>query len=246
MDLKRFARNPQVIDSHNTSTIANNIGEARLAKEDGLLTATIRFDDEGIGDLAWKKVQKGFLRATSVAFIPWKVEEVEAGKTFKRGAFAVEGPGSVVTKSELYEISMVLVPADAGALKQALEQQQQEERTMAEEKKEAPAAPAAVPQGPAPSEKQEAPAVAAEALRPLEGLRRDVLAIAPEGLESFAAALLLQADMDLPKARQALAEEWAKRCAPVGTPEAPSAAQEPVEPAKQVIDADRLVLSAKL
>lgn len=115
MNLRRFKKNPVVLDAHDRSESGNVIGSADVTVETGRMLATIRFADTDRAEEVWKLVKGGFIRATSIGFT-CKPEDVrELGPGQKDGDF--EGPCVVVRKSELYEISVVPVPADMDAVR---------------------------------------------------------------------------------------------------------------------------------
>lgn len=100
-DLKSFKKNPVVLDSHNYNSIENIIGRVtKITTKNGNLEGDVEFMlDNPKGALAHKMVEDGFLNAVSIGFIPLE--------------FNAKGE---ITKSELLELSVVGVPAQAGAL----------------------------------------------------------------------------------------------------------------------------------
>ena len=102
LDISRFETNPIMLYEHNSERV---IGRwVNILKNTNQLTATPEFDTED--DEAMRiagKVERGFLNGASIGII---VREIQ----FINGI-------DVVTKSELFEASIVSVPADAGAVR---------------------------------------------------------------------------------------------------------------------------------
>jgi exonuclease III len=100
-DLKNFKKNPVYLDSHNYSSIEYIIGKVEKIKvKENKLEGDVVFAlDNPRGELAYKLAEGGFLNTSSVGFIP-KVFDDEGN----------------ILKSELLEISGVVVPANAEAL----------------------------------------------------------------------------------------------------------------------------------
>jgi len=100
-DLKSFKKNPVFLDSHNYSSIEKIIGKIDRAKvKDNKFQGDIIFNlDNPLGVLARNMVENGFLKATSIGFIPKDFDE----------------KGNI-TKSEMLEVSAVSVPANPEAL----------------------------------------------------------------------------------------------------------------------------------
>lgn len=100
-DLKHFKKNPVYIDSHNYSSIEFIIGKVEKIKvKNNKLEGDIVFClDNPRGELAYKMAKGGFLNTSSVGFVPKQFDE----------------KGNII-KSELLEISGVVVPANAEAL----------------------------------------------------------------------------------------------------------------------------------
>ena len=100
-ELDNFKKNPVLLDSHRYDSLQRIIGRVDdIEVKDGKLQGTIIFAiDNPLGALAAKLAEKGFINATSIGFIP---------KEF-------DGMGDPI-RSELLEISIVGVPANAEAL----------------------------------------------------------------------------------------------------------------------------------
>ena len=105
-DLERYLKNPVVLWSHLSRELP--IGSASNVRADGAsLKATAKFaerDTYEFADDVFKMLKAGFLKATSVGFIPqeWSWDEQRGGYNF--------------IKSELFEFSVVPVPANPDAL----------------------------------------------------------------------------------------------------------------------------------
>jgi len=108
-DLKNFKKNPVVLESHNYWEPA--IGRARVQVKDKKLMFKIEFPPEGVhprADLFKKLYKMGFMKASSVGFIPKNWELGDGDKT----------PRRTFTEQELLEISLVTVPSNPEALLQ--------------------------------------------------------------------------------------------------------------------------------
>lgn len=105
LDYSRYLRNPVVDDCHNYSSISFVLGHVtRLSVQGGKLVNRVRFAVENpLGELAYRLALDGHLRAQSVGFIPLETRELPGGVT-------------EVSRSELLEISFVVVPANAEAV----------------------------------------------------------------------------------------------------------------------------------
>lgn len=116
--LTRFKANPVVLDGHDRSQVGAIVGRADVKVEGRELLAIVTFADTARAETAWQLVRGGFLRAVSVGFIPNRERTVELrdGETDGVGESMITGPAKVVKEWELFEISVVPVPADAGAL----------------------------------------------------------------------------------------------------------------------------------
>lgn len=115
VDLTRFQKNPIVLDSHKRGSLRDIIGQADIKAEGRELWATITFSKSEIGNLAWDLVKSDIARAVSIGYgySGDDIEELREGEV--AGAFT--GPCLIVRKWELYELSIVPVPADPDALK---------------------------------------------------------------------------------------------------------------------------------
>lgn len=101
-DLKAFKQNPVILNSHDYSDALNVIGRAEnIAVKDGKLQGKIKFavDENPKAKIIFDLVKNGFINAFSVGFIPKEFDDKNK-----------------ILKSELLEISIVSVPANAMAL----------------------------------------------------------------------------------------------------------------------------------
>lgn len=114
-DLKSFRKNPVVLFGHDGSRPP--IGRASdIRVEDNAVKATVEFmdndiDTSGFSDMIFRMVRAGFLKATSVGFLP-KDFEFSEDPTRNAGLF----PGIDFNKQELLEFSIVPVPSNPEAL----------------------------------------------------------------------------------------------------------------------------------
>ncbi len=106
ISLKRFAKNPMMLDSHYNST-SGVLGKWEdTKKENGLLTGTPVFDSED--EAAAKiegKVERGFINSCSM------------GVTFHREDLKIVGGQLILEKCELYEVSIVAIPSNANSIR---------------------------------------------------------------------------------------------------------------------------------
>jgi HK97 family phage prohead protease len=107
--LENFRRNPVVPDCHDYSSIAKILGTCdSVAVQGGKLVNSVRFALENpLGSLAYKLAKSGHLRAQSIGFLP-----------LKYAPLANSHDGYEFQESELLEISLVVVPANANAVAQ--------------------------------------------------------------------------------------------------------------------------------
>lgn len=106
-DLKNYKKNPVVLEAHNYWEPA--IGRAKVRIEDKKMIFKIEFPPEGVyprADLFRKLYKLGFMKASSVGFIP---SEYKLGN-------GNDEPRRTFLKQELTEISLVTVPANPEAL----------------------------------------------------------------------------------------------------------------------------------
>ena len=102
LDLTRFKSNPVMLYEHNPENVIGRWTD--IKKENQRLTAIPEFDMEDTGTLSIAgKVERGFLNGASIGAIVKEAQEIN-------GVL-------VVTKSELFEASIVSIPADACAVR---------------------------------------------------------------------------------------------------------------------------------
>jgi HK97 family phage prohead protease len=102
MDLGRFKDNPVMLYNHNYEQVIGRWENIRI--EDGRLCADPVFDHaDPLGATISRKVEEGFIRGASLGIMRL---------AFQEGADHVQE----VSRCELMEVSIVSVPADAGAL----------------------------------------------------------------------------------------------------------------------------------
>ena len=112
-DFTHYDRNPVVLDGHNDKSVLGIVARTRDRHfEDGQLVATAEFDREDENAMrVFGKIERGFLRATSVRWHPRKWE-------FRKAEGREDGDEKVLhfTEQELLEWSFVPVASDTGAL----------------------------------------------------------------------------------------------------------------------------------
>lgn len=104
-DLKAFKKNPVILDSHDHQNADSVIGKAKGLKiVKGKLQGKIQFavDENPKAKVIFDLIKGGYLNAFSIGFIPKEFDD-----------------GNKILKSELLEISVVSVPANADCLVQA-------------------------------------------------------------------------------------------------------------------------------
>jgi len=101
IDLTRFNSNPVMLFEHNPEKVIGRWQDIR--KEENKLTAIPEFDTEDTEALSISgKVERGFLNGASIGIIVKDYKEVK--------------DEIIVTKSELFEASIVSIPSDSGAI----------------------------------------------------------------------------------------------------------------------------------
>lgn len=123
MDIDQFEANPVVLFAHDARRppIARAVDISKEAKS---ISATAEFmdndvDTSGFSDMIFRMVRGGFLRATSIGFIPTKfefLEEDEDDENDENPDVFFRFPGLDFIESELLEFSVVPVPANPEAL----------------------------------------------------------------------------------------------------------------------------------
>lgn len=243
MRLERFRKNPVVIDAHNRREAGFVIGRAKIHVKGRELIAVVTFAETDRANDIWILVRDGFLRAVSVGFIPEKIVTLEEGDTDGRGESAIHGPAIVIKQSELFELSLVPVPADEDALRRSFFLEQIVEDYMAKKKSkktETPAqaeeptdraadpAPEVTPE-PQPEEIQGAAleAVMSPAPTPTdrELLAREIRAVCPTAIRNVGERAIVDGvSFEEYQARAKVA--WEKLHGPIGTPDAPEPQEE--------------------
>lgn len=253
--LKRFRKNPVVLDSHNRYSLDSVIGKGDVSVEGRELLVSITYAPGARGDHAWELVKGGFVRAVSIGYQVnrAKVRKIEAGEFDGTGEARIEGPALIVNDWELLEVSNVPIPADEEAVRRSIYdalpayqedsmdfEQAMGERAALTPEPTKPAAPAVVTAAPATIT---APAPdAARAAEPLtrEIVRREVMAICPPSLASVAERCLLEGK-SFEETRAVLLAEHAKRYQPIGTPE-PAPVTKAVEEKRAALPSDDVLV----
>lgn len=108
IDIKNYKKNPVILWSHDSQSLP--IGKAvKITKKDDELKIKVQFataEEYPFADTVYKLVKGGYLKATSIGFMP----------DFKEVLYNEEKQTRTFLKSELYEMSIVNVPANPGAL----------------------------------------------------------------------------------------------------------------------------------
>jgi len=249
-DFTRYKINPVVLDLHANRpyvTASNIVGRGDIWVEGKKLLVKIVFAATRRASEIWELVRTGFLRTVSIGFVPNRaaMRVLGPGETDGEGDDIVSGPGVVINKWELFEITMVPVPADANALRRGffdsdgegllpvihsladtlrrltVATNSDEEKDMADETKEKGEARATVVEVKTPTETSVVHSTPEEdAGRSLAALTVAIRAIAPRGMDKVADELIAQG-ADVPTARKRFIEELAKGSEAVGTPEPP-------------------------
>ena len=113
-DLRNFKKNPIIMYAHDYRTLPVGRAPRVWVSNDGKLKNTIEFPPKGtyeFADIVERLVNAGFLKTESVGFIPKKWEDGDGEKAPKR----------TYTKQELLEISLVPVPSNPDALRNAVD-----------------------------------------------------------------------------------------------------------------------------
>lgn len=106
-DLKNWKKNPVILAGHDYTAPA--IGRGKVRKSDNKLVFRVEFPEEGVYPLAdiYRKLYKGgFMKASSVGFLPTEWQDGDGKKE----------PYRTFTKQELLELSLVAVPANPEAV----------------------------------------------------------------------------------------------------------------------------------
>jgi len=241
--LARYRKNPVVLDSHNREEIGAIIGRGSVKVEGRMLAISITFAETERAETAWQLVESGFARAVSVGFIPNSLKTITLaeGETDGKDENLITGPARVIKEWELFEVSVVPVPADAGALRRVLGAEntqgssgmvreiidglidriitKKEERRMEDDRQYQEGE-----QGKDGQENQEGQENRNEGDPNIsdpteqEILARDIRALAPRGMEKMADQCILD-KLTVEEARKRMLDEYAKQTKAVGTPE---------------------------
>jgi len=92
--------------NHNPDNIVGRFENVRLEKKK--TRGTLIFDDDEIGNSAFKKVLSGSLKGVSIGYLVEKFKELEADEEWE----GFEGPAYLATKFSIYEGSLTPIPAD--------------------------------------------------------------------------------------------------------------------------------------
>jgi HK97 family phage prohead protease len=235
-DLKRFRKNPVVLDTHNAWSIKSILGTAKVRVEERQLLADITFDTTPEGEAAWQRVKSGSLRATSIGYAVdrSKTKQLAEGETDGSGDSLVTGPAWVSKKWGLFEITLCPVPADEDAVRRSFYSggASRGSKTMKYPTSEnddgaEDGAEKRTPQ-PAPKSKEELDAERDARIAKLRAEQRaaidtQIRGMAPAALKDVAEQCVLDG-LSVEEARTALKKAQAERNKPVGTPEpAPTA-----------------------
>jgi len=119
MDLTRFRKNPVILDGHSRGSCDDVIGRATVRKEGARLITAIQFATDEKSERIYQKVRGGILNAVSIGFSvdPAHARKLKDGEVDGTGDDEIRGPGVVLNKSALHEISVVPIPADEDALR---------------------------------------------------------------------------------------------------------------------------------
>jgi HK97 family phage prohead protease len=112
-DLKNFKKNPVIMYAHDYRTLPIGRASRVWVSEGKELKNVVEFPPEGtyeFADIVERLVDTGYLKTESVGFIPKKWEDGDGEKS----------PRRTYTKQELLEISIVPVPSNPDALRNAL------------------------------------------------------------------------------------------------------------------------------
>ena len=221
LNLDRYARNPVVLDSHRMESALDVVGAAAVRVEGQNLVARIRFDQDAHSEAVWQKVRGKSLRGLSIGYRvdPAQVRTVRS-----------EATGEQVSTAhawELYEVSVVPVPADAGALLRTAS-------FSGGSMTDPIPTPTPKPDPEAQDFEREA-ALTAARTKARAARHAEARALCPATLQPYLEGLLLEdPDVTVESARKLLLSERKRTMPPVGTPEpqnAPPAGAAPAAPA---------------
>jgi len=224
--LKRYRRNPVVLDTHDRYSAESIVGSATVKVEGRELIARIRYAKTDRANTVWELVRDGHLRAVSIGYVPnaEKTRLLGQGEVDGDAPNQIVGPGRVVREWELLEISMVPIPADEDALRRTFNERVETAMQYSqlpglntqdpkpEGRSQAPA-PEPKPEAPTPTAPSQVDEADAREFKRVELIRR----YAPRGLESVADQLVLEG-ASVEDAKKRFADEIAAQSQPVGTP----------------------------
>jgi len=121
LDMARYQANPVILDTHSRDSAAAVVGKAVLTVEGNKLAASVTFAKTERAEDVWQLVDGGFINALSVGFVPRQVTTIEERENYELNGQDITGPARIVKQWELYEISVVPVPADPAALRREYE-----------------------------------------------------------------------------------------------------------------------------
>jgi len=113
-DLRNFKKNPVIMYAHDYRTLPIGKAPRVWVSKDNVLKNIVEFPPEGtyeFADIVERLVDTGYLKTESVGFIPKKWEDGDGEKS----------PRRTYTKQELLEISIVPVPSNPDALRDAVD-----------------------------------------------------------------------------------------------------------------------------
>lgn len=246
--LTRYRKNPVVLDTHDRYSAGSVIGRSDVKVEGKRLIATITFAETARAEEVWTLVRGGFIRALSVGFMPYAgtIKRLAEGESDGDGEDMVTGPARIIRSWELYEISVVPVPADPDCLRRGaghhletiaaalaamgIETRQSgahggdlmEEKTVTAPQNGAEHNPETPP-----------PAIQREVQSDIDR-NAMIRSLAPGGMNRIADELVLKG-ASIEDARARFSEELAKATVTVGTPE-PPVSQKPAERTAKNID----------
>ncbi len=117
--LKRYKKNPVILDTHNRYEAGAVVGRGEVRVEGRELVVRVYFAETERAETIWQLVKGGFINAVSVGYIPDVKNTIELaeGQVDGEGDSAIKGPAVVIKRWELFEISIVPVPADTDAVR---------------------------------------------------------------------------------------------------------------------------------
>ena len=108
VDLARINEIGCLLYNHKRDAVIGKVLRAWI--EDGRGIAEVEFDSDDDSEKIYQKVKSGTLKGVSVGYAVSVWEEIAPNKTSVDGRF--KGPAEVAKRWEVYEISIVSVPAD--------------------------------------------------------------------------------------------------------------------------------------